>query len=106
MTNVLKLYSGRGFLGGRAVAHKVRTEAAMLLAADADCVVVLDFSLVDGVSHSFADELLSPLADMLSDDVKRRVSLANCSPSTLADLQSVADMHGLPMPRVQVAALS
>lgn len=106
MTNVLKLYFGRGFLGGRAVAHKVRTEAAVLLAAHEDSMVVLDFSSVDGVSHSFADELLSPLADMLSADVTRRVSLANCSPSTLADLRSVADMHGLPMPRVEAAALA
>jgi hypothetical protein len=100
MADVLKLYSGRAFLGGRAVAHRVRTEAVRLLASRSDSVVVLDFEGVDGVSHSFGDELLSPLAELLDQAVAKRVKLANCSASTLADLRSVADMHRLPMPHV------
>lgn len=104
MAHVLKLYAGRAFLGGRGVAHRVRTEAVEVLTSRGDSVVVLDFDGVEGVSHSFGDELLSPLADLLDRAVPERVKLANCSASALADLQSVADMHRLPMPHVCAAA--
>ena len=96
----LTLFSGHSFLGGRAVAYKTRTDALSILSSNVNAVVVLDFDGVSGVSHSFCDELLSPLADLLQDDVVRRVKLSNCTPSTLSDLSRVAEMHALPMPSV------
>jgi hypothetical protein len=98
--HILTLFSGHSFLGGRAVAHKTRTDALSILSRNVNAVVVLDFDGVSGVSHSFCDELLSPLADLLQEDVVRRVKLSNCTVGTLSDLSRVAEMHALPMPSV------
>lgn len=94
---VLGLYAGHEFLGGRAVAHRLRTEAERILRSDPKAIVVLDFCRVEGVSHSFGDELLSALADCLGEGTPNRVFLANCSRQVFADLNSVARMHQLPM---------
>jgi hypothetical protein len=100
MQHVLAIYAGRAFLGGRGTAFTVRTRASDLLTSSPDAVVVLDFAGVKGVSHSFADELLSPLADLLSSDVPKRVKIANCTQTVEGGLRSVADMHELRMPQV------
>jgi hypothetical protein len=98
MEEVLALYAGHAFLGGRAGAHRVRTKAEDVLRTNR--CVVLDFNSVQGVSHSFADELLSPLADLLQAKLSDKVSLINCSQEVLEELKSVAEMHRLPMPHI------
>ena len=106
METVLAVFAGREFLGGRAVAHKVRTEAERVLRSNRKAVVVLDFGRVEGISHSFGDELLSALGDLCGSRVRDRVLLANCSREVLGDLQSVAEMHNLPMPRERKGTLA
>lgn len=101
MAQEFRLYRGHRFLGGRGVAHEVRLAAEDLLRRDPAAVVLLDFSGVEGVSHSFADELLSPLNDLLHEAVKDRVWLVNCSDEVLEELELVAMMHGLVMPGAQ-----
>lgn len=104
MERVLTAYHGTAFLGGRAVGFKLRSEAERILSADRRAHLVLDFARVEGVSHSFADELLSPLSDMLGKATPSRVAVRNCSSDVAADLRSVADMHGLFMPFVEPPA--
>ena len=103
MVQKLRLYRGHRFLGGRGVAHEVRLAAEDLLRCDSSTVVWLDFAGVEGISHSFADELLSPLNDLLREAVKDRVCLTNCSAEVLEELELVALMHGLFMPCAQRA---
>ena len=100
MEHRLSLFHGHGFLGGRGVAFRVRTDAEQILRSDDHAVVALDCAEVTGVSHSFADELLSPLSDLLGPDVASRVILENCSDSVYADFASVAEMHRLHMPAI------
>lgn len=94
------MFRGHAFLGGRAVAHAVRKEALRFLAEHPDGAVVLDFSGVRGVSHSFADELLSPFSEELGQAVPNRVRIENASPGVVEMLRLVADMHDLVMPQV------
>ena len=101
MDRRIPLFEGHSFLGGRVVAWRVRTKAAEYLTTNSVDVVVLDFAHVGGVSHSFADELLSPLTDLLGKKVSDRVRLMNCRPSVYSDLSSVAEMHGLEMPMAE-----
>jgi hypothetical protein len=103
MEHFLALYAGRPFLGGRSAAHRVRTDVEGILARDPGARVILDFALIEGVSHSFADELLSPLAEA---DAGEHVLLANCSVDVLEELRSVAAMHRLPMPHICASAQS
>lgn len=105
MDRQIPLYEGCSFLGGRGVAYRVRTRAAQVLATNSHDVVVLDFAHVVGVSHSFADELLSPLTDLLGSEVPMRVRLMNCLPSVRGDLESVAEMHGLEMPAAEASSV-
>jgi hypothetical protein len=94
--------AGRGhtFLGGRGLARDLREEVEALLRADPTGTVVLDLSGVEGVSHSFADELLSPLSEWLEEELEDRVVLANGSPDVLAEIQAVGAMHDLFLPSV------
>lgn len=104
MATTLKLYRGHAFLGGRGVAHEVRTEVERRLAESERSVIVLDFAGVEGVSHSFADELLSPLSERFDQQVSRRVKLVNVAEEVAEDLKLVADMHGLYVPEVEGSA--
>jgi len=104
MRHVFPMFQGHRFLGGRALANRVRNEACALIAADPTAEVVLDFDRVEGVSHSFADELLAPLDELLREHVAERVFLANCAPEVLEQLQVVAMMHDLAMPGVAKSA--
>jgi hypothetical protein len=97
MEHRLSLFHGNEFLGGRAVAFHVRTTAEELLRADRDALVVLDFQHVVGISHSCADELLSPLSE-LGASLRSRVVIEHCSAEVYGDLASVARMHELHMP--------
>lgn len=96
----LKLFRGNPFLGGRQVAFEVRTKAIKLL-KDETASVCLDFESVRGVSHSFSDELLSPLADELGDILKKRVVIMNCDKKVQDDLMGVAKLHSLTLPRFE-----
>ena len=96
--HVLRLFQGHRFLGGRAVANRVRNEAESLLRTDRTAVVLLDFTGVEGVSHSFADELLTPLNELLCERLSTRVFLSNCSSGVREGLEVTASMHGLVMP--------
>lgn len=98
MTKVLKLFSGNEFLGGRHVAFVIRTEACEYLVQNPSSKVVLDFQDVRGVSHSFSDELLSPLSDLLGDRVCRHVEIVNCDEMVQKSLRSVARLHNLHQP--------
>lgn len=98
MSTTLKLFSGNEFLGGRHVAFVIRTEACKLLTDNPKSMVFLDFDGVRGVSHSFSDELLSPLSDLLGPDVSRHVFIVNCDDTVKKDLQSVARLHDLNQP--------
>lgn len=96
----LPLFEGHTFLGGRGVAFRVRTLAEKILTVDASNIVVLDCDKVVGASHSFGDELLSSLTDLLGAEVTQRVRLSNCCDSLHDDLVSVADMHQLYLPNI------
>jgi hypothetical protein len=98
VVKVMPLYRGHSFLGGRSVAQRVRRDAEALLASDPEAVVVLDFRGVEGVSHSFADELLTPLSESLKSTMRERVLLTNCTAEVLEELKLVAVMHDLFMP--------
>lgn len=100
MLKRLSLYRGHRFLGGRGVPHDVRRAAEHALRRDQSTVVVLDFAGVEGVSHSFADELLSPLTDLLNETVRERVWFVNVSDEVLEEMGIVATMHGLFLPSV------
>jgi len=97
MTHVLKFKAENAFLGGRQVALDLRSRAIAVLANQAESVAI-DFSGVRGVSHSFADELLSPLSEMLGQSLSRRVTITCCDPEVEEDLRSVAGLHGLYLP--------
>jgi hypothetical protein len=99
MVKRLTLFRGHRFLGGRGVAHEVRLAAVDALRRDRREVVILDFAGVEGVSHSFVDELLSPLTDLLHEAVSQRVRLENVSDEVLEELEIVASMHGLYLPQ-------
>ncbi|MCG4261381.1 STAS-like domain-containing protein [Acetobacter senegalensis] len=98
MTHVLKLFSGNEFLGGRHVAFVIRTQACKFLEEHPQSKVVLDFQGVRGVSHSFSDELLSPLSDMLGAQAPDHVEIVNCDEMVEKDLKSVARLHNLHTP--------
>lgn len=100
MRHVFQMFQGHRFLGGRALANRVRNEACALITANPTAEVVLDFDRVEGVSHSFTDELLSPLDELLHEHVAERVFLVNCAPEVLEQLELVAMMHDLAMPGV------
>lgn len=100
VTELVVVKEQRRFLGGRALAHDLRGRVRSALEHDRDCTVVLDLSGVEGVSHSFADELLSPLSEWLDEAFADRVILAGCSQDVLDELEAVAVLHGLFMPAV------
>lgn len=95
---VVKMFRDGRFLGGRGLANEVRNQLADTLERDPRSVVTLDFSCIEGVSHSFADELLTPLSELLGEAFAERVLLVNCAPDVLKGLKVVAEMHELTMP--------
>ena len=98
MVTVVEMFRGNRFLGGRGVANEVRNLVGDLLRADPMATAVLDFARVEGVSHSFADELLAPLSELLDDRLAERVLLTNCAPEVWAELEVIALMHDLVLP--------
>lgn len=100
MRYVFLMFQGHRFLGGRGLANRVRNEACALISSDPNAYVVLDFARVEGISHSFADELLAPLDELLNEHVAERVLLMNCLPEVLEQLEVVAMMHDLAMPGI------
>lgn len=98
MERRMELFRGHRFLGSRGGAHQVRVAAEELLRREGSAVIVLDFAGVDGVSHGFADELLSPLSELLHDKMRRRVKVVNCSDKVWKELKLVAGMHRLFLP--------
>jgi hypothetical protein len=98
VVTVFEMFRGSRFLGGRGVANEVRNLVADLLHADPTATAVLDFARVEGVSHSFADELLAPLSELLDNRLAERVLLTNCAAEVWEELEVVALMHDLAMP--------
>ena len=98
MTTTFKLYRGQSFLGSRGTANGVRTAAEDALRLNPVATVILDFDGVEGVSHSFTDELLAPLSELLGPDMKSRVLAINCDPQVWESMTAVCKMHGLTMP--------
>ena len=97
---VIEMFRGNRFLGGRGWANEVRNRVGDLLQRDPETIILLDFSRVEGVSHSFADELLAPLSELLEERFATRVLVANCAAEVMEELELVALMHGLAMPGV------
>lgn len=99
----LTVFQGNAFLGGRQVAFELRSQAIQFLSENPNQDVVLDFSNVRGVSHSFSDELLSPLSDFLGHNTLNRVKIRHCVKVVREDLEGVADLHDLYMPSFEEA---
>jgi hypothetical protein len=100
MPDWVRVTAAHRFLGGRALAHDLRRRIQAELEADRDRVLVLDLTGVEGVSHSFADELLSPLSEWLEEGLADRVVLAGAADEVIEALELVATLHGLFMPAV------
>lgn len=100
MNRWVRLDHPHSFLGGRGLGRDLRDRIEFVLRSDVQASVALDLAGVQGVSHSFADELLSPLSEWLGDNFADRVILANCSPAVVAEFELVAAMHDLFMPAV------
>jgi len=96
----LQMFSGNDFLGSRGKAHTARKKVEKALKSHPMSGVVLDFKGVAGMSHSFTDELLSPLDEMLGNDMSRRVSLVRCAKGVRDAVELVCEMHGLRPPKV------
>ena len=93
MQQILSVFAGDDILVRSAEAGLLRRRVQDCLDERDDAVVVLDFAGINGVSHDYVDELLSPLFDVLGDTLPDRVLLDNCSASVLNDLKCVADLN-------------
>lgn len=102
----LKMFSGDDFLGSRGRAHTAREKVEQALLSHPSSGVVLDFKGVAGMSHSFTDELLSPLDELLGEDMGRRVSLVRCAKGVRDAVEMVCEMHGLRPPKVSAKDLA
>jgi anti-sigma regulatory factor (Ser/Thr protein kinase) len=89
------------FLGSRNTARRLRLVVSAACGGQNGCRVLVDFSGVSGVSHSFADELLSPLSEQFGTELSNRVSFVNCADSVERVFGVVADMHGLKLPKFE-----
>lgn len=98
MTTVFKMFSGYEFLGGRGSANSIRRAACEELQSNRDAIVVLDFSQVSGVSHSFTDELIAPLSEALGEAMMHRVVACNTAPLVRDTIEAVCEMHRLTPP--------
>lgn len=92
---------GVRFLGGRARAQRIRLAICGALEAGEASRFAVDFSGCTGISHSAADELLTPLTETFGDDLPTRVTFLGCSDSVREMLEGVSDMHDLGLPRFQ-----
>ena len=106
MNRTFTLFRGHPFLGGRGSANAVRTAAEDALRADPSGLVILDFAGVKGVSHSFTDELLAPLSELLGSQMCRRVVVRHCAPAVWDAMQAVCEMHSLTLPAAEKGLLS
>ena len=86
------------FLGSRNTARRLSLAILAAPAGRAVRRVLVNFSGVSGISHGFADELLSPLSEQFGKDLAKRVSFVNCANSVERAFGVVADMHGLKLP--------
>ena len=93
-----RMHRGCNFLGSRGTANTIRCEAEDALRARPDTVVVFDFFGVHGISHSFTDELVAPLSDLLGSTFSRRAVFENCTPEVQEAVELVCEMHGLYRP--------
>jgi hypothetical protein len=89
------------FLGSRNTARRLRMAITATSHGLAVQRALVDFSGVSGISHSFADELLTPLTEQFGNDLFNRVSFVNCADSVERAFGVVADMHGLQLPRFE-----
>jgi hypothetical protein len=97
------VFEGFSILGARSAAHRVRSQVEAALDSSPAVVVILNFQGVDGVAHSYADELLAPLAWRFADKLSDRVTLSNCTPTVWDEIQSVMSLHDMPLPRIELA---
>jgi hypothetical protein len=89
------------FLGSRNTARRIRMAITAISHGVSVQRALVDFSGVSGVSHSFADELLTPLTEQFGTDLSNRVSFVNCTDPVERAFGVVADMHGLKLPRFE-----
>lgn len=96
---VFRIFQGNEYLGSRITAFKIRSEIEKKHRKNNKLIFILDFENILGVSHGFTDELLSPLNDLWKKDVDKFVMITNCLSSLKEDLESVANLHGLYIPK-------
>jgi hypothetical protein len=98
-----ELFKGIAFLGSRGHANTLRLNAEEALSTHAEAIVEFDFSNVRGVSHGFLDELLTPLDELLAEQLPARVKFTNCSDRVADTLDLVCSMHHLHRPELVTA---
>jgi hypothetical protein len=87
------------FLGSRNTGRRLWLTISAALKDQAVRRALIDFSGISGISHGFADELLSPLSERLGKSLANRVSFVNCANAVERTFGVVADMHGLQLPK-------
>ncbi len=98
MNAVFSMFKGYQFLGGRGTANTVRVAAQTELATNREMTVLFDFADITGVSHSFTDELIAPLSEVLGEEMPHRVIVCNAVPLVRDTIEAVCDMHRLNRP--------
>jgi len=88
----------RRFLGSRKAARDLFDSILASPTVSAGACVLVRFDDVHGVSHGFADELLSRLSETYGQELRTRVAFLNCSHAVERTLGIVADMHELQLP--------
>ena len=92
--------SGPRFLGGRVRANRLRNEILRVLEAQPEVTAKVDFSMVRGISHGLADELLSPLSEHFGKALPERVRFVNMASDVRETIEHVAEMHDLNLPEM------
>ena len=95
----VKMRRGADFLGSRARASSIIMDVERLLVAHPYGKIEADFSGISGMSHSFTDELLTGLGELLTSEMTSRVEFSNCGPRVQETIELVCDMHGLNLPQ-------
>lgn len=101
MSTTFRMFTEQSFLGGRSTANRVRNAALALLKQNPAAVVSFDFDRVEGMSHSFTDELVAPLSDALGAAMNCVVVFKNCTHEVEGTVRLVCEAHRLHMPRFE-----
>ncbi len=101
MVKTFRVFSGADFLGSRGKANSIVQEVRKLLEAYPHGNIEIDFSDISGMSHSFTDELLTALNEVLQDEITDRIIITNCGPRARETVELICDMHRLRCPQLR-----